>query len=133
MKKLVILTLLITCSVSVTEVSFATGSCSPNYMGYTSVQCSATGPANYTETYYKSTYSNIYVHIWGYAPASSDNVYVFAYYPDYFGLRFLDLSLYSTPAQQDAYDAVYGASGSVVLYVESYGSNAIYGGSAASW
>jgi hypothetical protein len=133
MKNLFALSILALCTICLTKVSFASGSCTPTNPAYTYIECSATGPGNYTQTYYKNTQSDLFVHVWGYAPAFTDNVYVFAYYPYFMTPKSLSLALYSTPSQQDDYDYVSGVTGTIVLYVESYGSNDIYGGAAAWW
>lgn len=134
MRKLFILTMLLVGTLCLSRTSFASGSCTSAFLPYyTSVECSATGPGNYTQTYYKNTQSDLFVHVWGYAPAFTDNVYVFAYYPYFMTPKSLSLALYSTSSQQDDYDYVSGVTGTIVLYVESYGSNDIYGGAAAWW
>ncbi len=128
MKKLVTLCLLLALSFSALQSSFASGSCTPNYLGYTSVQCTFNGDANALEYYYKSNSSSIYLHFWGEVKAGGVYIYNYITTPSSFN----DLVLYLGDPADDFWVYGYDYPGTILLYTESVGSDNV-GGVAAMW
>lgn len=129
MKKSLFLTVLLICSVSVTKLSFATGSCSPNYLGLTSVQCTFNGDGNALEFYYKSNSGSIYLHFWGSVPTSGVYIYNYVTTPS----DFTDMAISSGEPDEDFWVYGYENPGTILLYTESVGSNNVGGVSAQWW
>lgn len=129
MKKLIILTMLMISSLALSNTSFASGSCTPPYLAYSSAQCTFEGNSNYLDFYYiNSTSGNIYLSLWG--SVGAGGVYVYNYITSPGGFDWI--SVYS--GEPDVYYSTTrsGASGNLVLYTESVGDNN-FGGVSASW
>jgi len=127
MKKLVILCLLLTLSLSASKSSYASGSCTPNYLAYSSVSCTFTGDTNVLEFYYCNG-GTIYQSLWGSVGAGGTYVYNYITTPN----GFIDLAV--STGQPDKYASTWGYNnaGTVILYTESVGPNNS-GGVSASW
>lgn len=129
MKKLLVLSTLLMLSFSLSKTSLASGSCTPNYLGYSSVSCTFTGDGNVLDFYYFAGGATIYQNLWG--SVGSGGVYVYNYITTPNG--FTDIAISSGEPDENLYTSAYNnSSGTIVLYTESVGSNNS-GGVSASW